>query len=363
MADPFNENPTNLYTEGHLTLFRDYRLHLRVRTAADPQQPTPNMYNAWVYELREKYGNGHPSVPRFSPDYVGAVPGVAVPSNPVETGTGDSVALKIVNKLAESHISFSERSNEVILRQMEQRNRGRHGRFHSGRGARKVDTYYGGGARKRSRSRSAYARRTRARHGSRSYLCSRSCESARYYRSVSRDSDSAYHSALNTHGRSTSKTTVRSTSPGDRTPRGQRLSRSPSRRPSSRSMDAVARRSMERQFQKFQAARLVENDAIKEKRALDAQEKAAKQHSEDVEMTPAPEIQRDATGSSNHKTSDKGKAKDPAEGKGLGGESASGSGSVEADNAGIEFLDLNWALDNDGNFLPPLPSPGDGDEF
>ncbi|KAJ7639600.1 hypothetical protein B0H17DRAFT_1106158 [Mycena rosella] len=116
-------------------------------------------------------------------------------------------------------------------------------------------------------------------------------------------------------------------------------------------------------FQRFQAARLVENDAIKEKRALDAREKAAKHHSEDVEMTPAPEIQRDATGSSNHKTSDKGEARDLAEGKGLGGASASGSGSVEANNAGIEFLDLNWALDNDGNFLPPLPSPGDGDEF
>ncbi|KAJ6464716.1 hypothetical protein DFH09DRAFT_1346753 [Mycena vulgaris] len=117
-------------------------------------------------------------------------------------------------------------------------------------------------------------------------------------------------------GRNYSRSTNnhRSLSPED-DHRGRRETRSPYRRPSSRSMDATARRSTERQLREFQRARDAEIAArVQDRRSREDNPRAGPSTSgttrapatqEDVEMTPAPLI--DFSG-----TVDNGKGKDKA---------------------------------------------------
>ena len=73
--------------------------------------------------------------------------------------------------------------------------------------------------------------------------------------------------------------------------------------------------------------------------------------SDDVEMTPVPQIQRDERA---QPTKDKGKARDPAEGKGFVTRDAGVSLSSTSD---LDFLNSLWALDDNGNPLPSLKAP------
>ncbi|KAJ7921743.1 hypothetical protein B0H13DRAFT_2318063 [Mycena leptocephala] len=123
-------------------------------------------------------------------------------------------------------------------------------------------------------------------------------------------------------------------------------------------MDAVARRSLERQLRNFQKDR--EADLAKKRQHDDA--------SEDVEMTPAPpHVPEDLIDLTDPATN-KGKKKDPAEGPGLPATSTSGgnsavSGTVDpADLAFLELEGIDWTLEEDGNALPALPTNPD-DEF
>ncbi|KAJ7881682.1 hypothetical protein B0H13DRAFT_1891259 [Mycena leptocephala] len=383
----FDDNPKKTWSRAHLTRFRNYRDYVRKRSDDDetPLVQPPTGYDDWVFQLRAIYDSDRPELPPFSLDYEGAVPNVNSPVDtpalaPVPAFT-PSTSEDFARIFMQNQMAFVSRATNMALNMGETmamrssfqyRGRGRNPGRNNTYSTRQVDTYFGPTiGLKRTRSRSPDERVVRRRDHSeeRDYRS----DAGRVYREDSRE----YRSQAGPSHRSDSRdyarsSTYRSPSPGDHTPRGRRDDRTPVRRPSSRSMDAVARRSLERQLRNFQ----------KDREADLAKKRQHERASEDVEMTPAPphvpEDLIDLTDPARLETSlrspvydpatDKGKKKDPAEGPGLPATSTSGgnsavSGTVDpADLAFLELEGIDWALDEDGNALPALPTNPD-DEF
>jgi hypothetical protein len=360
------------YTNAHLARFHTYADAVRDDTT-DKLLPKPDFkqYNIWVYDLRQAYGN-HRELPRFSPDYDGDVPRQPVTANSSTKGrtthgevpansTGQSFAeqfalhlMPVVSQATLAMIDQGRAASRITSNNAKRG--GKHGNFFGARPSYKVDTYYGKGSEyggstsgKRGRTISPEERHTRAR----------------------RDSRSPSRSEVPDHYRSSSSSTFRSPSPepGDRTPRGRRVTRSPEpirRRPDSRTEEEAAKRSRERlgrELDIFQKQRLREIDARQRKEAEDAHAAAKSAsvtvHSEDVEMTPAPAGDLIDLATPETAPKDKGKGKEKAvdleEGAGT-------SGGLDAPESDLDFFDTLWAMDENGNILPPLPKAGT-DEF
>ncbi|KAJ7690771.1 hypothetical protein B0H17DRAFT_1201602 [Mycena rosella] len=199
-----------------------------------------------------------------------------------------------------------------------------------------------------------------------------------------------HHTSL-TRGRSHSRVSERiQCSPShDNHRHGRRDGCSSMCHPSSRSMDATARRSEERQFCDLQVERNaqltcefqreLDNHTCKERneapRALGSAAHVTVQPDQtttDVEMTPAdtqgPAGMQESTGDG----SGKGKQRDPAEGPGFAPSESSNTDTINKD---LEFFKalgyaidsdsnpLEYAVDGDGNRLPSLPRQLPGEEF
>ncbi|KAJ7017665.1 hypothetical protein C8F04DRAFT_1278993 [Mycena alexandri] len=202
-----------------------------------------------------------------------------------------------------------------------------------------VDTYFGRGSNKRDRSYSPDERSVRRRDESDNRSTQHREDSPNdrtRRREDSLDSRSDAGHTLREESRDSGR--------GDVTPRVRR-ELSPYHRPSSAEMDEVARRDLEQQFRRFQQKRDVENAAIKRARETKA---AVARASEDVEMTPA--AQELVDDSVSPKARGKQKAVEPIF---VADSSTATPGKSTND---LDFLDTLWALDEDGNALPPLPS-------
>ncbi|KAJ7446629.1 hypothetical protein FB451DRAFT_1188721 [Mycena latifolia] len=338
MASQIDENFTGLYTPAHLASFRKYATYVRAYEGDAPPIAPPRMYNIWVYQLREKYGNLR-ELPPFSNDYTGDIPGLSLDA--ARGASTTTAGADFAMRFAESQLAIANRASNAMMDQAERASvrsfRGR-GRFRNWKPTnRSIDTYLG----------TAYAHTTRGHSPAESTAGRKHDRSPSFEdRAVRRRRERSY-SRESTHHRSVS--------PAER---GRHAARSPYRRPSSRSMDETARRSLERDFRVFQKAR---DDEIARKASIQKSRTAAPTTvtmSHDVVMTPVPEIlnpDRDLIDLSEPANSGKGKQKDPAEGPGLPSTSKT---SAQADDA---FLKSLFALDDNGNIFPPLPESEDED--
>ncbi|KAJ6554380.1 hypothetical protein B0H19DRAFT_1153366 [Mycena capillaripes] len=340
MSD-IDHNPDAVYTDAHLALFHAYADSIR-KGAVDPNPPH-TQYNAWVFTLRAKYGNLS-TLPRFSPDYIGEVPQPV--ANTVRSKDGGT-SMSFAEEFARKALPFFTKSSDLMLDQGARaarannrggKQRGQGGRFYGPRGRSTVDTYYGKGSEyggsksgKRDRTLSPDERYTRARHEARS--------------------------------RSSSLSTYRSESPGDRTPRGRRISRSPERiyrRPDSNTEDLAAKRSRERLEIRLGVFREQHKRDIDTRKRLETATKRTEAttstsnststipakstptvvgstQSEDVEMAPAPVDLIDLATPEPATSNGKGKAKEGAAGD-------------------LDFLDDFWPFGDNPDQLPDLPT-------
>ncbi|KAJ7041364.1 hypothetical protein C8F04DRAFT_1177202 [Mycena alexandri] len=269
-----------------------------------------------------------------------------------------------MREIASAGLGLMRRAGDAMLSVAEQRTSAVQFRGGGGRGrqmkryaysTRQVDTYFGTGY-KRARSRSPDERDVRRREHSDERPARRRDDSREHEyhsdagasrRDESRERGRAYRLEAGPSRRADSRGTE--TYHGNETPRGRQADRSPVRRPSSRSMDRVAKEDLDRQFREFQ----------KEREAEFRRRAAAVPPSEDIEMTPAASSDLIDFVKS---PKEKGKGKDPTEGPGLkSGSSSSTSTTADATNADpmsaedIDFFDSLMSL-------PPLP-PVDEDNL
>ncbi|KAJ7138232.1 hypothetical protein C8R44DRAFT_944782 [Mycena epipterygia] len=356
----FDDSLNGLFSIGHLKMFRRYALYLRDDSSHDDSAPPvapPPLYNEWVYKVRSEYG-AHEDLPPFSHDYVGAVPGITIPlpappptvatAAPAVTTTATDANFSL--RFAESQLAIANRATNAMMDQAERAAartfayRGRGGYRYNNRQTRPTDTYYGEGhnSYKRERTHSPDERVTRRRS-----------------RSPDRTEAGGSRRESPSRGRLYSRgTTHRTPSVEEYFPRGRRDDRTSSRRPSSRSMDEVARRSLERQLRLFQK----DPDADIRKTRKDGEREThgtVSAPAEDVEMTPARAL--DSEDLIDLTSRDKGKQRDPAEGPGLSSSSNAAGADGSSTGTTLDFLNALWATDADGNILPPLPQD-DGEE-